>query len=768
MGSSLVTNSFRVPLLKDLTVPYRLVRFEGLLVEDEDYDKNVQLLATTLGKQLKAPVALIWQQDEPMLAVTMTGKDLPDRANLCGAVARLHAESKALTLRFCGGDEKEREIAKKFLRWELRRSFYQDRRFWEHYGKQTERVPLVLDGYTGPIDVCRSYGYGLVPSPTGEFELSVDVSFCYVGQHSLRDVYHPAELQDLRFERCLHKYALDWYLVEVSGPARRLSAIDIPDPDDGKLVGFLSLVKKRWSKEGITEIDQLRENDFALYYKNSDNKTRWAATPLLYRIYSPEDMEGAEIHGRSILAPHIRQHAIEDVIRTVFSGREIFGQPLMIESIMRRLPNCKAPLPRLVFGNDSELSLNTSTLRTDKWEALRAPGVGPYTRTVFDAQYVVLPASIHRSVAADFMTKVKQEIADLYPEPYEPELLVYDDSPRILAGQLCAMTEAIGNRRGYLLQVLPRYPHPKLYTFLKRKQADLNIASQCARSENIVSFYRETSPGKWEIKPSQRSAYRSYIRYLSLGVLAVNRKWLWRLTDGTLHCPGYIGIDVYKGTAVFTFVYLDGRDIYFQPARSNREERLSREMVCELLLRRLPKDFQRLGLCPRFLVIHRDGRLCTSERRALKEVAAKLRAAGIVAADFEFIVVEVHKSSAYHSRFFWEQNERTFNPRMGAYRIIDGREGLVCTTGDPLLAQGTADPVHLVRVMGSATTQEIIEDFYALSHLGFTAPGACHRLAFTLALADHVLRERRPERADEQPWDEEESMGTHDVLYDHP
>lgn len=94
---------------------------------------------------------------------------------------------------------------------------------------------------------------------------------------------------------------------------------------------------------------------------------------------------------------------------------------------------------------------------------------------------------------------------------------------------------------------------------------------------------------------------------------------------------------------------------------------------------------------------------------------------------------------------------------MGSYRIISAREAVLCTTGAPLLTQGTADPVHLITVMGPATIAEAVEDFNALSHLGFTSPSACHRLAFTLSLDDQILRERRPERPEEQPWDDDES-----------
>jgi hypothetical protein len=249
--------------------------------------------------------------------------------------------------------------------------------------------------------------------------------------------------------------------------------------------------------------------------------------------------------------------------------------------------------------------------------------------------------------------------------------------------------------------------------------------------------------------------------------LAVNRKWLWRLADGTLHHSGYIGIDVYKGTAVFTFAYLDGKDMYFQIARSSKEEKLSREMVYKVLIDRLPKDFARLGLHPSSIVVFRDGKLCTPDRLGLDDVAAKLKHDNVVPRDFEFSVVEVHKNSAYQPRIFWEQQGKTFNPDMGSYREINTTEAILCTTGNPLLTQGTAEPVHLVVVAGRITILEAIEDFYAFSHLGFTSPRACHRLAFPLALADQILRERRPDRPEEQPWDDDESEEKPVNLDDH-
>jgi hypothetical protein len=155
--------------------------------------------------------------------------------------------------------------------------------------------------------------------------------------------------------------------------------------------------------------------------------------------------------------------------------------------------------------------------------------------------------------------------------------------------------------------------------------------------------------------------------------------------------------------------------------------------------------------------VFRDGKLCTPDRLGLEDVASKLKRDKVVPDNFEFSVVEVHKNSAYQPRIFWEQQRKTFNPDMGSYREISTKETILCTTGNPLLSQGTADPVHLVLVGGRLTILEAIEDFYALSQLGFSSPHACHRLAFPLALADQILRERRPERSEEQPWDDDEN-----------
>jgi hypothetical protein len=437
-NGNLLTNTFRIPFLEHLTVPYRLVRFDGVFVDDAEYDKNVQLLATTLGRETGGPVALVndGSEDENVLAVAVTERALPDRVNLCGTVARLRPESDVLTLRFCGGNAYEQNIAKKFLRWALRGSFYNDPRFWEHYGLMTERQPLALNGYDGPVDVYRAFGYGLVPSLSGALELSVDVSFCYLARHSLQECSERTELGRQKFARCLYKYGMEWYLVEVSGPARRLSEIEIPDPRTGRARGVLPFIQDRWARERIREIEELQGEDWALHYKDGKNQRRWAADPLLHRVYSSQDI--------------------------------------------------------------------VSTLKTDKWNALRAPGLGSYIRTAFDKQYVLLPASLSPSIAADFITSVKEVLADVYPESYDPELVVYDDSARTLAKQLQAMSGAIGHRRGYVLQVLPTHAHPKLYTFLKRKQAEVGIHSQCVRQEKIASFYREVTAGKWEVLLTSR------------------------------------------------------------------------------------------------------------------------------------------------------------------------------------------------------------------------------------------------------------------------
>jgi hypothetical protein len=76
MAVSLLTNTFRIPLLDRLTVPYSWVRFDGLQLADVEYEANISLLATILSRKLHAPVAPVWRDEQHMLAVAGTGAPL--------------------------------------------------------------------------------------------------------------------------------------------------------------------------------------------------------------------------------------------------------------------------------------------------------------------------------------------------------------------------------------------------------------------------------------------------------------------------------------------------------------------------------------------------------------------------------------------------------------------------------------------------------------------------------------------------------------------
>jgi len=752
---SLLLNAFQIPLFDCLTVPYIFVGFDGLTPDDAEYESNLWLLATSLSRKLRVPAAPVCRNGEDIIAIAAGTETIPDTIPLRGVLTRLRPETNSRQLRFTGGDSLEQDIAKKFVRWELAGSFYRDRAFFEHYGRQAERRAFTIEGYDGPISFHRTFAYGLVPAQDGRLDLAVDVGFCYVAKLPLSLFAAGNKLSDRRFERCLYKYGLDWYPVDISGPARRLYEIVFPHPRTRRLVKIREFLLEEWGRYRIPEIEALTDDDLALSYKNGNNQTRWAPAALLHPIYSTDTPEGAAVHRRAIMAPETRRRRIERAVMQVFSGRKLFGQPISLTPAMRRLPVVEAPLPKLSFGNDTQVSLTHEKLREAKWEALRAPGVGPHVTTPLDPQYALLPTSVPPDVRIHLLRSIDEELQRIYSRPYRPQLLTYDDTSPRLWEQLGNISGALTDKNGYALVVLPRQTHPKLYILLKRRLAEMKVQSQFARGDTMLRFFRPDLHGRWVLRGASVARYNSYIRYLSLGILAVNRKWLWRLADGTLSKPAYIGIDALKGTAVFTFVYSDASDIYFQIAKSGREERLSKDMMAALLLDRLPKDIQRLRLTGlSCIVIHRDGRLCMSERLALEHVANQLIRRELVSPTFAFKVLEVHKSSAYHPRLFLDHDGVTRNPRLGAYHFIGNREALVCTTGQPLLTQGTADPIYLVAVVGTLQRTDV-EDFNALSHLGFTSPGACHRLALTLSLGDHILRERRPEAAEEQAWDDE-------------
>ena len=79
------------------------------------------------------------------------------------------------------------------------------------------------------------------------------------------------------------------------------------------------------------------------------------------------------------------------------------------------------------------------------------------------------------------------------------------------------------------------------------------------------------------------------------------------------------------------------------------------------------------------------------------------------------------------------------NPVLGSWLRLSEKDGYICTTGAPLLLQGTADPLHIRKACGSMSIEDGLKDVFDLSCLTWPKPHGCMRLPLTIKLCDIAL-----------------------------
>jgi len=109
--------------------------------------------------------------------------------------------------------------------------------------------------------------------------------------------------------------------------------------------------------------------------------------------------------------------------------------------------------------------------------------------------------------------------------------------------------------------------------------------------------------------------------------------------------------------------------------------------------------------------------------------------------------VEIGKSSFTSLRLFDVSSNNgngrsdVRNPEVGDYFVASADEGYVCATGRAFPRDGTASPLHVKKVFGSLTLEQLLQDIYWLTTLTWTRPEDCTRYPITIKLNDRRLFE---------------------------
>lgn len=774
-------NSFRLNGLNDLDAGYRLVEFSGVFPasksadreEKVDYEKKVRLLASMLASKVGLSVEPIRIGEERLLAVAgererVSELVIPGEIPINPEVVTLKLRDGLTSLRFKAGEGHASKIAKQALLWAIEGALGFADPVWWRYGRRFVKKVPDENMSNEHFRVHPAFYYGVVPGNDGTFELVADPSVCYVERKSLYDLYGnslPASIVGRRF---LYEYGNEWFKIDALGVAGAANKEMMTDRDTGESVTIYQWAIKRWGGKGFSLIDSTTPEAMTVAYKTAGKKDRRALSGLLFGLPGVEgDQEGeASPHTQAIMWPEIRGAKTEEIIAAISPRLRLFGRKLRPNSHLRVIRHEDVQIfshPSLRFAGDQVVKTILNSVGRDRLEALRK--LGPATNTPFtDDQLVVLSETMPEEVRKDFKERFCGGLKGVYKKTYEPAPLKYDDrDARTLRKKARAIEKVLENRKGYALLVLPkcksRKQQSRLHDYLKRKYFK-NLQTQCASERKILSFYRkvgENGNSRWVVPDHLERDYRSYILNLALGYLLVNRKWLWKLAEGTLRNKIHVGIDLYKGIAVFTFIYGDADLITFRISESERPEKLSADQVAEVLVENLAAELPNLDLDDISIVFHRDGMLYDSELRGIKRAIAILQKIdnNPLPKDIKIGIVEIHKTSSARPRIYRWSHKKFANPEMGTCVRLGKYEAALATTGEPLIGRGTAHPLYIELIAGNIDVMDIAHDMYALSHLAFSAPGKSRSLPFTIALADNILRESTPGKKDEL-WEKEE------------
>jgi hypothetical protein len=768
-------NLFPIANQGRLRMAYRLLEVRGL-PPGEHYDKNLRRLVKAICYEIRQPVALVRHDGVHSLAIPADAPLPAPEQPLMPHVATLLPRQGTHRLDFGRLDRETAPIAIAFLQMALRTPLWQRRDLWGNGRASYRKQALNAEEADSCVDVYPGFVWSVVVTGEGRLFLAVDSVVRYVDRLWLSERLQGDHAYRYLHRHCLYHFGHQWYVVQLLG----LTGLSIAEqrfvPEGAtQPVDVFTHTRERWQESPPPWVSQLDPASPAILYRYPGNeRERYGALALCKLTLSSADAQAAGLHRQTTWEPAPRLQYLCAVVARYFQRAQLGGQPIDVATTPLEIERRVFAVPPLRFGQGQILSVGAGDVPLDQLGRRRLrlaldPHVGPLDADPFDAQYLLLPQSLPRPINEDFARRFVEAMQQVSGRPeYRVQRVLYDDrGATSLYRQVRAIQRAVahsGVRRGYALLVLPERAARDLHNYIKRALwPDLQF--QCAMASKIRGYYaRHSGHAGVRPAPERLGKLTSYVRHCAFGMLVVNRKWAWALAK-PLHYDVYVGIDVLNRMAGFTFLYNQGQQIFFRDYPCKQKERLTTPQLREILVEHLRQDLQALGVRPRSLVIHRDGRTFTSELHGLHAAVQTLRGEGVLPADVLVGVVDIRKTTADHWRLLeGEELPAVHNPTVGSRFVVGPREGIVCTTGRPFRFPGTAKPLAAVIVEGGLDIERVLEDIFALSQLVFTAPDKCMRLPLTIKLAHDFLEPIAGEADEEAALYEPEPAETLDAM----
>jgi len=549
----------------------------------------------------------------------------------------------------------------------------------------------------------------------------------------------PVSVRLLRIEESAHRYP-------------RISVLNLSDEDILKTHATLSYDKQRSHHKGIISCQPFKKNPIHV--------------PLEQIRLILDTQITQETHSETIIEPADR-HCLSNDLRDFLDGAEVYGTKLKLSKSPSSADNfphffVKPPSVRVKDENNTETIIRApSEVTADalrKRSRIRQKQVRRYG---FLEQRPIKPLlACPKTFGKERARRLKNDLNFIMRKSgikfmFERWLL-YD--------HVINIRKEIENK-GYdtLLAVLPegsnkpQYPNDT-HEHIKQR---IDVPSQCIHHDN-------TLPETWASKPPSefnrakpRWAGQIRNRYENcISNLLVKHNWIPFTPIDPFHYNVQIGLDVggRHNNKVMACIgsgfHHPDRGLVFRPEEIPIDLTKAEPIPTQYLYGGLISLFEFIddeikaaGGTPDFnhTLFFRDGKFLGrgdgwNEIDALIQLHEELLNRKWITKDSIWTAIEIQKRAEGWRIFRNNEDSITDNPMVG-YCVLpfeDDTQGLICTTGQPYLTQGTASPIkfNILDIYGKSKREEVVQDLVWSADMCFTKIDISGSLPWVLKVAD--------------------------------
>lgn len=397
----------------------------------------------------------------------------------------------------------------------------------------------------------------------------------------------------------------------------------------------------------------------------------------------------------------------------------------------------KLDIPNLIFNRDKilkgQITQSKGSYKSnfrDRRKYLINEGCYFTPWTITREIHFVYPDSLKSEIAENFADDVCDFASKLTDVSIEPIIESYSDYREKL--------NSLNQEDGSMVVFIFEHSDPATYF----------IISHELKNWSVKRVTTKQLQKKHDLKELRKRNWHSFIELNTYDILQQLGCVLWACPP--LHFDIHLAIDVSEKFTHFCFSFYMFNDRMEKPiiktdtfTKTNHQEKINRT----ILENKLNNLFDRwnndlISFRPKKMLITRDGKVCDGECEAFEKVINNQISKGNLSNDFNYDVIEYHKSSLKGIRL-WNNGDLVENVLEGTYFIKDANNGVLVPTGAATLNQGTAHPILVKKVIGNAEMKLILQDLFSLNQLNYSSPTVAQGYCLPIKRADDQLKDRR-------------------------